>query len=123
LSTIQTSQKKGKQLFNLKNEDQLIAVVNANTTHFACVSNKGKLLIFTTSQLPILKRGGGVQLQKIKDDDRLNDVQSFNLEEGINWQIGSQNRNEKDIGFWIGKRAQSGKKVPKRFNKNLRFYD
>ena len=60
---------------------------------------------------------------KIKDSDRLNDVQSFNLDEGISWHIGSQNRNEKNIDFWIGKRAQSGKKVPKRFNKNLRFYD
>ena len=50
-------------------------------------------------------------------------VQSFNLDEGISWQIGSQNRNEKNIEFWIGKRAQSGKKVPKRFNKNLKFYD
>ena len=59
----------------------------------------GKLLIITTNQLPTLKRGGGVQLQKIKDGNMLNDVQSFNLDEGISWQIGSQNRNEKDIGF------------------------
>ena len=123
LSTIQTSQKKGKQLFNLKNEDQLIAVVKAHNSHLACISKMGKLLIITTNQLPTLKRGGGVQLQKIKDGDRLNDVQSFNLDEGISWQIGSQNRNEKNIDFWIGKRAQSGKKVPKRFNKNLKFYD
>jgi hypothetical protein len=42
---------------------------------------------------------------------------------GISWQIGSQNRNEKNVEFWTGKRAQSGKKVPKRFNKNLKFYD
>ena len=123
LSTIQTSQKKGKQLFNLKNEDQLIAVVKAHNSHLACISKMGKLLIITTNQLPTLKRGGGVQLQKIKDGDRLNDVQSFNLDEGISWQIGSQNRNEKNVEFWIGKRAQSGKKVPKRFNKNLKFYD
>ena len=38
LSYIQTSQKKGKQLFNLKNKDQLIAVVNAHKSHLACIS-------------------------------------------------------------------------------------
>ena len=31
--------------------------------------------------------------------------------------------NEKNIDFWIGKRSQSGKKVPKRFNKNIKFYN
>ena len=31
--------------------------------------------------------------------------------------------NETDIEFWIGKRSQVGKKVPKRFNKNLKFHN
>ena len=26
-----------------------------------------------------------------------------------------------DVDFWMGKRAQAGKKVPKYFNKNLKF--
>jgi len=123
LSNIQTSQKKGKQLFILKNNDKIISVVNASFSHLACVSKEGKLLIFSINQLPTLKKGVGVQLQKIKEGNRLNDIQSFNLEDGVSWKIGSQNRNEKNVEFWIGKRAQSGKKVPKRFNKNLKFYD
>ena len=68
-----------------------------------------------------MKKGGGVQLQKIKKGDFLSDIQTFNLSKGIIWQIGSQLRNETDVNFWIGKRAQVGKKVPKRFNKNLKF--
>ena len=36
---------------------------------------------------------------------------------------GSLNKNEKLINFWLGKRAQAGKKIPKRFNKKLKFYD
>jgi len=121
LNEIQTSQKKGKQLFNLKSGDQLLNIKNKIDTHIACVANNSKLLIFTTKDLPILKRGGGVQLQKIKKGEFLSDIETFNLSEGITWKIGSQLRNEKDIDFWIGKRSQVGKKVPKRFNKNLKF--
>jgi len=123
LNNIVTAQKKGKQLFNLKDNDQLIRVIKSDKTHLACVNNDGKLLIFKAKDLPILQRGGGVQLQKIKNNNFLTDIQNFNLGEGISWKTGSLNKNTKDIDFWLGKRAQSGKKVPKRFNKNLKFYD
>jgi topoisomerase-4 subunit A len=92
-------------------------------SHIACVSKNSKILIFETKFLPILRKGGGVQLQKIKKDEALSDIQSFNLSDGVTWKIGSQLRIEKDINFWIGKRAQVGKKVPKRFNKNLKFFN
>jgi topoisomerase-4 subunit A len=123
LNNILTIQKKGKQLFNLKNNDQLIRVIKSDKSHLACVNNDGKLLIFNAKDLPILQRGGGVQLQKIKNNNFLTDIQNFNLGEGISWKTGSLNKNNKEIDFWLGKRAQSGKKVPKRFNKNLKFYD
>ena len=123
LNNIQTSQKKGKQLFNLKNNDQVIKVILANKTHLASVNKDGKMLIFKIKELPILQRGGGVQLQKIKEPNLLSDIQIFNLDEGISWKTGSLNKNEKKIKLWFGKRAQSGKNVPKRFNKNLKFYE
>ena len=121
LLNIQTAQKKGKQLFNLKLGDELIKLSKNIKTHIACVSKNSKLLVFETKTLPILSRGGGVQLQKINNDYVLSDIQTFNILDGITWKIGSQLRNEKDIVFWLGKRAQVGKKVPKRFNKNLKF--
>ena len=121
--TLWSDLKKGKQLFNLKNEDHLIKVIELNKSHLACVNSEAKLLIFETKTLPRLQKGGGVQLQKIKTNVQLKDIQNFNLEQGINWKTGSFNKNEKLLDFWIGKRAQSGKKVPKRFNKNLKFYD
>ena len=98
-------------------------ITNKIETHIACVTKNSKLLIFETKDLPILKRGGGVQLQKIKKGESLSDIQTFNLSDGITWKIGSQLRNETDIDFWIGKRSQVGKKVPRRFNKNLKFYN
>jgi len=123
LNGIQTPQKKGKQLFNLKIGDQLSNITKNVDTHLACVTKKSKLLIFDTKSLPTLRKGGGVQLQKIKKEDILSDIQTFNLTTGITWKIGSQIRNEKNIAFWIGKRSQVGKKTPKRFNKNLKFYN
>ena len=113
---------KSFNIFNLKTRDQLLNMTKSVDSHLACVTNKSKLLIFETNDLPILKKGGGVQLQKIKKEDILSDIQTFNLNNGISWKIGSQLRNEKDISFWFGKRSQVGKKVPRRFNKDLKFY-
>ena len=114
---------RNKNLYlNLKNNDKLHCISSIIDEYIACVSSKSKLLVFKTNELPTLKKGGGVQLQKIKKDDNLSDIQIFNLSNGLNWQLGKQTRNEKNLDFWIGKRAQSGKKVPKRFNKNLKFF-
>ena len=63
-----------------------------------------------------------MQLQKIKEDNYISDIQVFDYRTGISWKNGSVNKIEKNIDFWIGKRSQAGKKVPKRFNKNLKFF-
>ena len=123
MSNIQTSQKKGKQLFNLKSEDQLIKVIESNNSHLACISSEGKLLIFKVSDLPTLQRGAGVQLQNIKGNNSLSDVQLFNFKDGISWKSGSLDKNERKIHSWLGRRSQSGKKIPKKFNKSFKFYD
>ena len=54
LLNIQTAQKKGKQLFNLKLGDELIKLSKNIKTHIACVSKNSKLLVFETKDLPIL---------------------------------------------------------------------
>ena len=79
------------------------------------------MLVFEKSSLPELQKGVGVQLIKIKDKDYLSDVIDINPKEGLEWSTGSKNRKIDKIDFWIGKRAQSGKKIPKFFNKNLKF--
>ena len=83
--------------------------------------NLQKMLIFEIDALPKLQKGGGVQLIKIKKDDFLSDVTQLTIEDGLEWSTGSKNRKLEDVEFWIGKRAQAGKKVPKFFNKNQKF--
>ena len=85
------------------------------------MSKNEKLLVFDTAALPTLNKGAGVQLMKIKDKDSLVDSSLFDLKKGLSWNKASKTKNLKDVQFWLGKRAQVGKKIPKGFNKNLKF--
>ena len=116
-----TNQKKGKNIFRLKNGDELLKVHFVNKDHLALVSKNEKLLIFDNDSLPTLNKGSGVQLMKIKSNDSLSDCTIIDINEGLSWSKGSKIKNLKEIEFWIGKRAQVGKKIPKGFNKNLKF--
>ena len=116
-----TNQKKGKNIFRLKNGDELLKVHFVNKEHLALVSKNEKLLIFDIGSLPTLNKGSGVQLMKIKSNDSLSDCAIIDINEGLSWSKGSKIKNLKEIEFWIGKRAQVGKKIPKGFNKNLKF--
>ncbi|MDC3270229.1 DNA topoisomerase IV subunit A [Alphaproteobacteria bacterium] len=116
-----TNQKKGKNIINLKNNDELLNVHPLENKYLALVSKNEKLLVFDISSLPTLNKGSGVQLIKIKDKDFVVDSNLFDLKKGLTWKGNSRTNNLKDVQFWLGKRAQVGKKVPKRFNKNLKF--
>ncbi len=116
-----TNQKKGKNIFRLKNGDELLKVHFVNKDHLALVSKNEKLLIFDIGSLPTLNKGSGVQLLKIKSNESLSDCTIIDINEGLSWSKGSKIKNLKEIEFWIGKRAQVGKKIPKGFNKNLKF--
>ncbi len=115
-----TTQKKGKQIFNLKNNDKLLLTIYKIKEKIALLSTNKKLLIFNIKDIPMLKKSGGVLLQKIKDGS-ISDAQSFNLADGIKWKIRKKIIEEKSIKFWIGKRAQVGKNILKKYNKNLKF--
>ena len=116
-----TNQKKGKNIINLKNNDELLNVHFLDNKYLALVSKNEKLLVFDTSSLPTLNKGAGVQLMKIKDKDFIVDSSLFDLKQGLSWNKVSKTKNLKDVQFWLGKRAQVGKKIPKGFNKNLKF--
>ena len=116
-----TNQKKGKNIINLKNNDELLNVHFLENKYLALVSKNEKLLVFDTSSLPMLNKGAGVLLMKIKDKDFIVDSSLFDLKQGLSWSKVSKTKYLKDIQFWLGKRAQVGKKIPKGFNKNLKF--
>ncbi len=121
INKLTTSQRKGKKLFNLKSNDTVIKVFSLEKSHIICVTKLQKMLVFEASSIPELSKGVGVQLIKIKDKDFISDLIEINPNEGLEWSTGSKKRKLDNIDFWIGKRAQAGKKVPKYFNKNLKF--
>ncbi len=116
-----TSQKKGKHIINLKSNDELLNVHFLDNNYLALVSKNEKLLLFDTSSLPTLNKGAGVQLMKIKDKDYITDSSLVDLKDGLSWKKATKTKTLKDVHFWKGKRAQVGKKIPKGFNKNLKF--
>ena len=116
-----TNQKKGKNIINLKNNDALLNVHSLENKYLALVSKNEKLLVFDTSSLPTLNKGAGVQLMKIKDKDHIVDSSLIDLNQGLSWRKAAKTKTLKDVLFWKGKRAQVGKKIPKGFNKNLKF--
>lgn len=112
--------KLGKQIMNVPGNHQCIACKKARGDMVASVGENRKLLIFPLSEIPELKKGQGVTLQKFKDG-KLSDLKVFNKEEGLSWQLGEKLRVEKDITGWMGRRAASGKIPPTGFPKNNRF--
>jgi len=76
--------------------------------------------VFPIDQVPAMKRGQGVALQKYKDA-KLSDAKVFTKAEGLSWIIGDRTRTEMDVKPWLGNRAGQGKLPPVGFPRSNRF--
>jgi len=112
--------KGGKQILNVKGDDEAAAVCRVEGDHVAVIGENRKLLLFPLDEVPEMTRGRGVILQRYKDGG-LSDVKTFTLEEGLTWKTGDRNRTETDLMAWQGKRSQAGRLPPKGFSKVNKF--
>ena len=112
--------KTGKKLFNLKKNDKLFKVLTITNDYIAIVSSLAKLLIFYVDEIPYLTKGSGVILQKIKNGE-IKDAKNIDINEGLEWVNVKQIKKLENLKPWVGKRSQVGKKVPKKFKKDLKF--
>ena len=112
--------KAGKQVFNLDPLAKLLVVTPSEGDHIVTVGSNRKMLIFETSELPVMSRGKGVLLQRFKDG-KLTDAKSIMLEDGLSWPAKNGTRVVKELETWKGKRASPGRMVPHGFPKNNRF--
>jgi topoisomerase-4 subunit A len=114
--------KNGKQVLNsAKGSKAMLArATEENHDHVAIVGTNRKLLVFPLEQIPEMKRGQGVFLQRYKDA-KLSDIKSFAKEEGLSWSLGDRTRTEEDITPWLGTRAAAGKLPPTGFPKGNSF--
>jgi len=116
------STKNGKRVLNVSGDVRAAAMasISEGDDMVAVIGNNRKLLIFPLEEMPEMKKGQGIILQKYKDGS-LSDVKTFNKEEGLSWQLGERTRNEKDIALWIGARASAGRMPPAGFPKKNKF--
>ncbi len=119
--------KSGKQVLGLgkaknvkKNVAQLCRVVLPEHDYVAVVGENRKLLVVPLSELPEMKKGQGVQLQRYRDGG-LSDAKTFRAEEGLSWQLGERTRTETELTEWHGARGHTGRMPPVGFPKDNHF--
>ena len=110
-----SSRKSGKAILNIKEGERASFCKHVDGSHIAIIGENKKMLIFSLDQLPEMSKGKGVRLQKYKDSEVLF-IKTFNPKEGLIIEdSGGRKRVYSDTNDWIGKRAQSGRLVPKGF--------
>jgi topoisomerase-4 subunit A len=112
--------KLGKQIFNVTEKSKAILCLKVTGDHFAIIGSNRKLLVATVAEIPVMKKGQGVRLQKYSQAN-LEDIKIFNAADGLSWKLGDRVRTEADIQPWVGKCGFIGKLPPVGFPKNNKF--
>ena len=115
-SSLQSSTKTGKQIFELSEGDKVIGLKKINGDNVIVLSSSFKMLIFAVKELPILKKGKGVRLQRYKGETLL-DAMIFSQNEKEAAILKKLFSKHDDVRFWMGKRGLVGKMLPKRLLK------
>ncbi len=112
-SSLQSSTKVGKQIFDLSEGDEVIGLKEITGDYIIVLSDSFKMLIFSIKELPLLKKGKGVRLQRYKAEFLL-DAMFFSQNEKNDRVIKKMFPKNEEIGNWMGKRGQVGKMLPKK---------
>ena len=106
----------GKQVLNIHGNVKAKICVQCDGDRLAVIGENRKLLVFPTSDLPIMTRGRGIKLQSYSKGG-LSSAKIFTLEEGLTVRTGSRKRKfeREEIIKWEGKRAQAGRLPPTGF--------
>ncbi len=114
--------KLGKQVMTLSENDYCHKVLEVGENHdmVVCSSTARKILVYELSQIPMLKKGQGVILMKLKDCF-IQDIQLFNSKEGFRWKNSKEIKLQDNFIPWLAKRAGSGKLPPFGFLKSNNF--
>ncbi|MDI2090339.1 DNA topoisomerase IV subunit A [Commensalibacter oyaizuii] len=110
-NNLSTDRKVGKQLLNLKDNEKAAYCLPVQGDYVAIASTLGKFLIFPVEQIPELKKGAGVILQKLgKAKPKFMTI--FASEEGLMISDKSRKRRFEELQDFVGNRAGVGKKSP-----------
>lgn len=112
--------KNGKQVLNLSPGMKGIVCTPAVGDSVAVIGQNRKLLIFSMDEIPVMKRGAGVILQRYKNGG-LSDAKCFILKEGLSWKLGTKIRSETNLKAWVAKRSTPGRLPPVGFPVSNKF--
>jgi topoisomerase-4 subunit A len=113
--------KGGKQVMQITGDHKCIICKPLDKGDMvAVIGSNRKLVVFAIEEIPELKRGQGVALQKYRDA-QLSDLKVFSSEEGLSWALGNKTRLEMQIMAWRAKRGSVGKMPPTGFPKDNKF--
>ena len=110
----------GKQVLQVPQGSKAVVCTPADGDYVAAIGTNRKLLVFPKDQVPTMKRGQGVALQKYKGA-KLSDAKVFSFAEGLSWQTGERTRLETDMKPWAGNRAGQGGLPPVGFPRSNKF--
>ena len=112
--------KSGKQVINPAKgyEATICKIVEGDSV--AIIGQNRKLLIFVLSEIPEMKKGQGVILQRYTQA-KLADLKTFKREDGLQWKLGERTRTEENLVAWFGKRGAVGKIPPTGFPRSNKF--
>ncbi len=114
------STKNGKQILNTTEQGRAVACCKAAGDHVAVIGENRKFLVFPITEIPEMKRGQGVSLQKYKGG-ALSDVKAFKLADGLSWKSGDRIRTESNMKPWLGHRGSAGSLPPTGFPRSNKF--
>ncbi len=117
---VEAQTKNGKQILNLADKAKALGCIPVVGDHVAVIGENRKLLIFPISQIPVMKKGQGVTLQKYKEGI-LSDLMCFTFKDGLSWALGGKIRTETDLKPWLGNRADAGRLPPTGFPRTNKF--
>ena len=107
-----SSTKTGKKIFELSEDDEVVGLQEIKGDKVIVLSTFFKMLIFSIKELPVLKKGKGVRLQRYKGEGLL-DIMIFSQNEKNDLIIKKLFSKNEDIRHWMGKRGNIGKMMPK----------
>lgn len=110
----------GKQVLNPPKGETANACTPVDGDMVAIIGENRKLLLFKIEEIPEMKRGQGVFLQRYKQG-KMADIKTFTLEEGLTWQLGGRVRTETELAPWVGNRAGAGRLPPVGFPRTNKF--
>jgi topoisomerase IV subunit A len=117
---LMASKKGGKLVLGLPDGAKAVFCEPINGDHVALVSNGRKMLILPIADIPEMRKGQGVVLQKLHGSE-ITGVAIFKKNEGITWHTRGKVYSESNIREWLGKRGHTGRQPPRGFPQSNRF--